>query len=714
MAQSTADVYGLDPLQGPPPDGVTTDTQLALLREVLALSQEAVALSSFESQRFLDCSPAAYERLGYSRDDYLALGPAGIQADAAKDAAWVSAQLQRMRQERSGSFESRHRCRDGSAIDVVVHYRLLELRGQTLILTLHRDRTELLRIRSRAERLNDLLLEAEELTQVGSWELIHATGELTWSEGTYRIFETSPATFSPTYEAFLAAVHPEDRELVNRRYQHSLEAREPYQVNHRLLFADGREKVVQERGSTTFDASGQPVRSIGTVQDISQLAAYEAQLERAAYIDTLTSLPNRQASIRRLTELVATEGVELGVFSLDLDDFQAFNDTFGPQLGDGLLQSVAALLLEALPPDSFLARLESDEFLIVQPCSREQLSEQAQEIQGWLGQARLEDMRLLRLPTVSMGACHVPSHSNEPLAVLQAANTALMEAKQNGKGSICLYSDAISERIRRRLELEAQLERAIARDQFHLVFQPQVNHQGSVVGAEVLLRWHDSNGTAIPPSVFIPLAEQSGQIHAISSWVFEQTCRQLQEWRREGLDVPKLAINLSAVQLGRTNSDLAGELLAILDGHGLDATSLELEITETALIAEPEQSRIDTLALSEAGFELAIDDFGTGYASLVTLHALPLDKIKIDTSFVQQLQSNATDHTIVKSTILMAHELGLVTLAEGVETEEQWRILRSLGCDLFQGYLFGVPMSAEAFRQRLLVQQTATRDDQAA
>ena len=672
-----------------------------MLQAVLALSQEAVALSAFDTLRFLDCSPPAYQRLGYTREEYLALGPPGIQAENNHDETWVVAQRERIRKQRTGCFETRHRCRNGSAIDVVVHYRVLNVQGQELILTLHRDRTELLQTRSRAERLNELLLEAEQLTQVGSWELIHATGELTWSEGTYRIFETKPNSFTPSYDAFLAAIHPEDRDLVDSTYRRSLQTREPYQVNHRIYFPDGRQKVLQERGTTTFNAAGEPLRSIGTVQDISQLAAYEQQLERAAYVDSLTELPNRQATIRHLTDQLNAGPVELGVFNLDLDQFQAFNDTFGAQLGDRLLQSVAAMLREALHAEAFLARLESDEFLIVLPCSREQLEAKALEIQQWLSKARLEQMRLLRLPSVSLGACHIPSHGQDVLAVLQAANTALMEAKQQGKGAVCLYSDSISERIRQRVELEAQIEQALAKEEFRLVYQPQVDRDGALVGAEVLLRWHDHHGSPIPPSVFIPLAEQSGQIHAISAWVLEATCRQVQTWIRQGLEVPRLAVNLSAVLLGQRNGDLPAQLIDTLSRYELHPNALELEITETALIREPEQSRLETLAFSEAGFQVAIDDFGTGYASLVTLHSLPVDKIKIDTSFVQQLQSSATDHTIVKSTIRMAHELGLLALAEGVETQEQWRILRELGCDLFQGYLFGFPMSAEAFAQRL-------------
>lgn len=695
-----------------PDERLSDQEQLRLLREALSLSQEAFALSDLdEGGAFLDCSPAAHQRLGYSRAEYLALGPAGLQADPEHDATWVAAHLDQMRRQPSGSFHTRHRCRDGRAIEVVVDYRVLEHRGRRLVLALHRDRSELLHTLHRAERLHELLLDAEQLTGVGSWELIHATGELVWSAGTFRIFEAIPGAFIPSYERFLAAVHPEDREIVDRAYRTSLQTRQPYQVNHRLRLADGREKVVQERGTTSFDASGAPLRSIGTVQDITQLVEYERKLERAAYIDPLTELPNRQAALRYLQEALqdglqpqvqaAIPPTGMGVFNLDLDQFQAFNDSFGPQAGDRLLVAVSRILRRDLSPDAFLARLESDEFLILEKGDLTQLEAQARRLQQLLSKAAAEFQHLPLLPSVSIGVSHLPSHGVEPQALLQAANTALMESKRRCKGGVCLYSDAISLRIRQQLALEAELEQAVSEKAFRLVFQPQVNRQGELIGAEVLLRWHDHHGSPIPPSVFIPLAERSGQIHAIGAWVIEESCRQLVAWRRQGLQVPRLAINLSATQLCLPDGELARTLIATVRRHGLEPEAFELEITETALIHDPETSREETMALHRAGFQLAIDDFGTGYASLVSLHLLPVDKIKIDLSFIQRLQANDTDHTIVKSTILLAQELGLQAMAEGVESEEQWRILQELGCDLYQGYLFGFPMAPEAFEERL-------------
>ena len=679
--------------------------QLRVLLAGLDLSQEAFALTDLATGRCLDCNPVAHQRLGFSREAYLELGLAGLQADPEHDDAWLTRQLQGCSAGQAGSFLTRHRCSDGTAIDVLVRFQLMQISGRELLLTMHRDSTALVEATARSERLNQLLLDAEALSQIGSWELVHATGELLWSQGAHRIFETTAAAFSPTYEAFLAVVHPEDRQLVREAFEESVLRGEPYQVNHRLLCSDGRIKVVQERGSTRYDEHGKPLRSIGTVQDITRLAEAEAELERAAYTDPLTKLPNRQAAVRHLAALCAETAqlapAGLAVLNLDVDQFQAINDSFGTVAGDRLLLSIATTLRRDLPASAFLARLESDEFLVLVPGSAVAAEQLARRIQHDLIHSSQRDPTMPLLPSVSIGVSHCTNAGGDSLALLQAANTALMEAKRKGKGGFCLYSDAISERIRQRVSLEAELQEAIAREAFHLVFQPQVNRRGAMVGAEVLLRWHDQRGVPVSPAEFIPLAEQSGLIHTISAWVVEQTSRQVRAWLDRGLAVPPLAINLSAVQFGLPEGQLVGSLLEIIGRYGLEPRAFELEVTETALLDHLELCREASLALSAAGFSLAIDDFGTGYASMVNLRSLPVHTIKIDSSFVQRMNGDSVDRAIVNGMVRLAHDLNMVALAEGVETDQQWQQLLDFGCDCFQGYLFDRPLSAEAFAARL-------------
>lgn len=559
------------------------------------------------------------------------------------------------------------------------------------------------------DRLKQLLVEAEQLGMMGSWELIHSTGELLWTDGTHRLFGTSPAT-TPDYDLFLACVHPEDRERVDRVYRDSVNRHEPYEMRHRVLCPDGTEKVILGRGTTTYAADGEALRTVGIVQDITAMAAMEAELADLAFNDQLTTLPNRQAALQELARRCGTDNHEypladgkgFGVFNLDLDGFQAINDSFGNAVGDQLLIEIAHRLRAKLPEDALCARLESDEFLVVLAGELNQLSALAHWVKSIVAHFASTSQTLPLIPTISIGVSHYPSHGTQPLALLQAANTALMEAKRRARGGFCLYNSSISDQIHQRMSLEVDLQRAIRNHDFFLAFHPQVDQQGGLIGAEVLLRWRNPKGVLIPPSVFIPLAEQSGLIHKITDFVLEESCRQLLKWQRRGLALPRLAVNLSAVQLGVAESLLEHRLLEVLQRHGIEASAFEFEITETALLEHLDVCRDQAQALVKAGFSLAIDDFGTGYGSMLSLRMLPVKTIKIDRGFVQRMLVNPVDHSIVRRTIQLIHDLGMIAMAEGVETEEQRDALLDLGCDAFQGYLYYLPMTADVFAQTLL------------
>ncbi len=276
-----------------------------------------------------------------------------------------------------------------------------------------------------------------------------------------------------------------------------------------------------------------------------------------------------------------------------------------------------------------------------------------------------------------------------------------MEAKRRGRNQLQAYSTTVSQRLRERLEMESQLDLALERQQLRLLYQPQVDGQGRVTGGEALLRWTTHQGQAIRPDQFIPLAEQSGQIHRIGAWVVESACAQIQRWRQQGLVVPPIAVNVSAVQLEPRQPGLLEQVLEILGNYGVRPQDLELEITETALFTHRKQAVEQLRAFCAEGFSLALDDFGTGYSSLEMLHELQLHTLKIDRCFVDRLGSDTSDEAIVRTTIRMAEELGMHSLAEGVETEQQWQILRDLGCEFFQGYLFDRPLEASDFAARL-------------
>ncbi len=560
------------------------------------------------------------------------------------------------------------------------------------------DRTDV------ADPLAELLAEAERFRQCGSWRIHHDSGAMVWSPETYRLLEIDPQQ-AASFELLLERIHPDDRELTAASVRQSWLSGRPFQLEHRLQLADERISMVLHRGETICDASGRALYTLGTLQKLSQQQSRQLELEQAINTDAITGLPNRLASIRYLTQRIRElpYNRQAAIICLDLDNFQSINDSFGVEVGNQLLLWCAHYFRLHLHANDWLARLDSDTFLVVRSDNIGNLSEAIQlghHLQDVLHQAvPLLDAPLPIQLSACVGVSIAPDHGSDASNLLQWANTALIEAKRQGKGSLRTYSTAISQAIRENLDLEQRLARAIDRQELQLHYQPQWDRQQRLIGAEALLRWHTHRGEDIPPARFIPLAEQSGLIHSLGRWVLERALAQLSQWQRRGLQLPRLAINISGHQLDPDQEPLDQLLLGLCEQWEVAPGHLEVELTETALIGNPTAAARTLEALAEAGVCVAIDDFGTGFSSLASLQRLPLQRLKIDRCFVTELASNAADRSIVKATILMAHELGLSCLAEGVETQEQMAQLLTLGCDFFQGYLLGRPMPSTALEQ---------------
>ena len=547
--------------------------------------------------------------------------------------------------------------------------------------------------------LIELLNEAERLQQCGSWRIDHRSGAVLWSAQMHRLLESDPNQ-SVSVERLLDAVHPDDRNLVAASVRQSWLSGRPFQLEHRLLLPDGRINLVLHRGSTSCDERGEALYTVGTLQNLNHQRNLQLELEHATQTDAITGLPNRLASIRYLEQRIRElpYNRQVAILCLDLDNFQGINDSFGVDLGNQLLHWCGEHLRLRLQPSDWLARLDSDTFLVVRSESIGNIAdalELGRQLQAWLHQVvpRLDTPMPVQL-SACVGVSIAPDHGSDASSLLQWATTALTEAKRQGKGGLRAYSTAISQAIRESLDLEQRLARAIEREELQLHYQPQWDRERRLVGAEALLRWHTQRGETIPPIRFIPLAEKSGLIRSIGRWVIEQALAQLHRWQHSGHHLPLLAINVSGQQLDPEEEPLDQLLLGLCEQWEIPATQLEVEVTETALISNPTAAARTLTALAEAGVRLAIDDFGTGYSSLASLQRLPLQRLKIDRCFVTDLASNASDRSIVKATILMAHELGLNCLAEGVETDSQLEQLLSLGCDSFQGFLLGKPMAA--------------------
>ena len=552
-----------------------------------------------------------------------------------------------------------------------------------------------------------LLCEAEHLLECGSWCMEHHNNAVIWSPELRRMLALA-ADHPASLQGLLKLIPDQSRDLVATSLRQSWLTRGRFRMEHPLQTGNGQELQVLHHGETIHDEQGHPLRTIGVLQTITQHVKQRLLVERSTTTDNLTGLPNQQASVRlleqRLREMSYNQ--QLAVISLDLDDFQILNECFGIDVGNALLRWTAEHLRQQLQNSDWLARLESDRFLVVRS---EGISNQsdalalARQLQASIKTTApyLEPPLAIQL-SACIGVSVAPDHGNEARNLLHGADTALCRAKREGKNRLQIYSAALSKDIRTNLDVEQGLANAMDRQQLELHYQPQFNSSGQLCGAEALLRWHKTKGETVPPDQFIPIAEQSGLIHAIGRWVLEEALEQFSHWRALGLRLPQLGINVSAKQLDPEREPLDDILMELCRRSDVPPECLELELTETALLSNPEDSGRTLKRLAQQGVRVAIDDFGTGFSSLATLQRLPLHRLKIDRCFVQALPNNPADRSIVKATILMAHELGLTCLAEGVEHSEQHQQLLDLGCDSFQGYLMGKPMPAEMFQQCLI------------
>jgi len=437
-----------------------------------------------------------------------------------------------------------------------------------------------------------------------------------------------------------------------------------------------------------------------TFHDISARKSAESQIEHLAFHDLLTGLPNRRLAEDRLQQAAAQAdraGGRAALLILDLDAFKTINETLGHGAGDTLIRALAARLRDSLREIDTLSRSGGDEFLIVLTNLRgsEIVSTIADKILTRIAEPVEIDGHSLHT-TASLGIAIYPDDGEDFATLLKKADTAMYQAKEEGRNGWRFFDERMNRDATASLGLRAGLCQALERGEFALHYQPQLDLvTGRVIGAEALLRWTHPDLGRVPPDRFIPLAEESGLIVPIGAWALEQACRQAAAWQKGGLAGLGVAVNLSAVQVGR--DDLARTVAAALAASGLPPVCLELELTESILIRDAEYRLATLSGLKASGLKLAIDDFGTGYSSLSYLRRFKVDRLKIDRSFVRDLAAAPEDDAIIRAVIQMAHSLGLRVIAEGVETAKVLEQLRQLGCDEIQGYLLSPPLPVESF-----------------
>ena len=498
-------------------------------------------------------------------------------------------------------------------------------------------------------------------------------------------------------------VHPDDREESADRIQKILEeGAEPYALERRYLHADGHAVWSLSNLSLIRDSKGEPSHFVCLHQDITERKELEKRLEHQAFHDSLTDLPNRALVLNRLGHALARtrrEGDPAGVLLMDLNRFKVINDSFGHDVGNAVLVEVAERVRNSVRPGDTVGRIFGDEFAVLLDALSG--AKEAQQVAGRI-QDRLsapfnvEGQEVFVAP--SIGIALSESTKDQPEEVLRRADLAMYAAKR-GRAECQVYSPSMESRVAERMDLERDLRRAIEHEEFEVHYQPIVELQtGEISAVEALARWRHPERGLVEAEEFIEIAEETGLIRPIGQQVVEGACRQAKEWsKRHPERVPLLSVNLSANQFVQ-QPDLVHEALEKI---GLEPSSLQVEITERAVMDDAEFALGVLKELKALGVSLAIDDFGMGYSCLYHLKHMPIDVLKIDRSFIVGLGEDKGDEAIVSGTVGLAHALGIVAVAEGVETANQQEILRELGCDLAQGYYFAKPLPSGAMEKLL-------------
>lgn len=462
---------------------------------------------------------------------------------------------------------------------------------------------------------------------------------------------------------------------------------------------DGEEILCKTEANAVLDDNGQRELYVQVLSDITEQKRAEQELRYLANYDTLTSLPNRTLLSERLSRAIVRARREQGkvaVLFLDLDHFKGINDSLGHATGDRILRAAAARVQQTVGAQHTVARLSGDEFTVVLEDIAS--AHDAENVANRLIEAFNTPLHLgeqLELPvSPSIGISLYPDHALVPTELLKHADTAMYQAKAAGRHTYQLYSETMDEKTRHRAILTNALRRAIERNELSLVFQPKLSITGQVItGAEALLRWENPEFGTVSPAQFIPLAEESGLILEIGAWALREACLTLHGWQAAGLKHMCISVNVSSLQLQR--GDLPGLVRQALAESGVPPNQLELELTESVIMANPEQSVGILHECRDIGVSLAIDDFGTGYSSLAYLKRLPLTALKIDQEFINDLTRDIDDEAITSTIIAMAHSLELRVVAEGVETAGQFVFLRDHGCDEVQGHYVSRALNAQ-------------------
>lgn len=639
-----------------------------------------------ETLAFLAVNDAAIRRYGYSRGEFATLTLRDIRPKEDVQML-VEVLIPQTRASQKHVRRTRHLTRDGALLNVEIDSHGLVFRGRKARIVSVHDISREVEAQNRLTESQTSLEQAQRLGRLGSFVHDRQEDRHEWSEELFRMYGLgSDADLSGGLWKY---DHPDDAERVRAEVLRARENRTPYDVDHRIVRPDGEIRCVHEQGRWLYDEAGEWTHNVGTVLDITDRKRSEMEMERLAYHDTLTGLPNRAGLGRSLAGLLArpADDTLLALLFLDLDRFKVVNDTLGHGAGDSVLVEIGRRLRERAGADDLVARPGGDEFIVILCGARDKM-EISRRTKALL------DTLLAPIPldgrehfiTASVGVAIHPLDGHDEESLLRSADTAMYAAKRKGSGTYHFYTSDLQYVAARRFRLETALRHALERDEFILHYQPLVESRtGRITDVEALVRWNDPELGMTLPAEFIPFAEENGAILPIGAWVFGEALRQAKRWHDAG-DFLRVWINVSPSQL--RSPSFVPMLREGIRTMGVRPSLVGLELTESSFIDSGVQT-LDTLQdLKELGVRLALDDFGVKYSSLEYLRRMPIDTLKIDRCFVQDVQENYFNQSIVRAIVNIGHDVGYSVSAEGVETTEQLEFLTELGCDRWQGHLF--------------------------
>jgi diguanylate cyclase (GGDEF)-like protein/PAS domain S-box-containing protein len=686
-------------------DRIRSQEELSRFRMALDSSIDAVYLVDRQLMRFVDANETALATLGYSYEELRALGPQDLKPDPG-ELERINRRFDEVISSKSktGMIQTVHQRKDGTRLPVEVYLRAIQSEGRQLLVAVARDITARLKAEAVLRESEERFRVAFNQAAVG---LAHVAPDGRWLMANNKLCEI--VGYSRTELLAMSIqdlTHPEDRIAGWDQGQNMLAGEADERTREiRYRHKDGRYIWVNVTASVVRDPDGNPKYCSTVVEDISRRKQVEEELLHLANHDALTSLPNRSLLLDRLSQALVfalRSGRQAAVMLIDLDRFKNINDSLGHEIGDKIIMEIARRLSSCVRVGDTIARVGGDEFVVIRPdvVRADAVATLAQQILEALSQPMtIQDHEFY--PTGSIGISMFPKDGRDSQTLLKNADTAMYRAKDAGRNNFQFYAHEMNSRALERLKLESGLRRALERGEFVLHYQPQMDiANGLVVCVEALLRWEVPGRQIRLPGDFIPLAEETGLIAAIGEWVLRAACAQRKAWQDRGVfSGERTAVNLSARQFKQ--QDIVKVVSQVLEQTGCRPEWLELEITESVLMENPEAAAETLQKLSDMGVHLSIDDFGTGYSSLSYLKRFPIDALKIDKSFVRDITTDADDAAIAKAVIALAHSLKLTVIAEGVETVAQRDFLFDQQCCHMQGYYFSRPLAVDCMEQWL-------------